>query len=52
MTEQVRHKLTDTLPTIKMKAVTASSRLFRSQRLLHNRQLAMLVYAPPAPHGE
>ena len=39
-------------PYIKGEAVTASSRLFRSLRLLHNRQLAVLVYAPPAPHGE
>lgn len=32
--------------------VTASSRLFRSLRLLHNRKLAVLVYALPASHRE
>ena len=42
--------LTQTRPhALKGKAVTASSRLFRSLRLLHNRQLAVLVYPPPAP---
>lgn len=40
------------LPHFKGKKVTASSRMFRSLRLLHNRQLAVLVYVPPAPHGE
>ena len=59
--EQVRHRLPDALrsigrrtrlPHFKGRAVTASSRLFRSLRLLHNRQLAVLVYSPPAPQGE
>ena len=40
------------LPHFKGKAVTVSSQLFRSLRLLHNCQLTVLVYAPPAPHGE
>ena len=40
------------LPAHKGKAVTASSRLFRSLRLLYNRQLAVLVHPPPAPQGE
>ena len=40
------------LPAHKGKAVTASSRLFRSLRLLHNRQLAVLVHPPPTPRGE
>ena len=45
--------LTQTRPhALKGKAVTASSRLFRSLRLLHNRQLAVLVRPPPAPRGE
>ena len=43
--------LTQTRPhALKGKAVTASSRLFRSLRLLHNRQLAVLV-SPPGPRG-
>ena len=42
--------LTQTRPNaLKVKAVTASSQLFRSLRLLHNRQLAVLVYPPPTP---
>ena len=49
VSEQVCHRLADALPAIKGKAVTASSRLFRSLRLLHNRQLAVLVGPPPAP---
>ena len=40
------------LPHFKEEAVTVSSQLFRSLRLLHNCQLTVLVYAPPAPHGE
>ena len=45
--------LTQTRPNaLKGKAVTVSSRLFRSLRLLHNRQLTVLVYSPPAPQGE
>ena len=36
----------------KGEAVTVSSRLFRALRPLHNRQLTVLVYPPPAPHGE
>lgn len=59
VSEQVCHRLADALRSIslrtrlshfKRKAITASSRLFRSLRLLHNRQLAMLVYPPP-PQG-
>lgn len=37
---------------IKGRAVTVSSRLFRSLRLLHNRQLTVLIYALPASHRE
>ena len=40
------------LPHFKEEAVTVSSQLLRSLRLLHNCQLTVLVYAPPAPHGE
>ena len=40
------------LPHFKRKAVTVSSRLFRSLRLLHNRQLTVLVYAPQSPEGK
>ena len=40
------------LPHFKGEAVTVSSQLFRSLRLLHNCQLTVLVYAPPAPLGE
>ena len=40
------------LPHFKGKAVTVSSRLFRSLRLLHNRQLTVLVYAPQSPEGK
>ena len=58
VSEQVCHRLADALRSIglrarlthlKGKAVTASSRLFRSLRLLHNRQLAVLIYPPPPP---
>ena len=58
VSEQVCHRLADALRSsglrarlthVKGKAVTASSRLFRSLRLLHNRQLAVLVYPPPPP---
>ena len=52
VSEQVCHRLADALPAIKGKAVTASSRLFRSLRLLHNRQLAVLVYPPWPPKGK
>ncbi len=52
VTERVRHRLTDALPAIKGKAVTVSSQLFRSLRLLHNCQLTVLVYALPASHRE
>jgi len=34
---------------MKGKEVTVSSRLFRSLRLLHNRQLTVLVLPPPPP---
>ena len=44
---QAAHKLADALPAMKGKEVTVSSRLFRSLRLLHNRQLAVLVNPPP-----
>ena len=40
------------LPHFKEEAVTVSRQLLRSLRLLHNCQLTVLVYAPPAPHGE
>ena len=43
-------KLTDALPAIKGKEVTVSSRMLRSLRLLHNRQLTVLVH-PPQPPG-
>ena len=36
-------------PQIKGKAVTVSSQLLRSLRLLHNCQLTVLVYPPPPP---
>lgn len=49
---QADYKLTDALPADKGKEVTVSSRLFRSLRLLHNRQLTVLVDTPPAPQGE
>ena len=52
VTKQVRHRLADALPAIKGKAVTASSRLSHSLRLLHNRQLAVLVCPPLSPQGE
>ena len=52
VSEQVCHRLADALPAIKGKAVTVSSRLFRSLRLLHNRQLTVLVYAPQSPEGK
>ena len=37
---------------VKKRIVTVSSRLFRSLRLLHNRQLTVLVYAPQSPEGK
>ena len=40
------------LPHFKGKAVTVSSQLFRSLRLLHNCQLTVLVYAPQSPEGK
>ena len=44
--------LTQTRPhALKGKAVTASSRLFRSLRLLHNCQLTVLVHPLPASPG-
>lgn len=49
-TRASRHRLADALPAIKGKAVTVSSQLFRALRPLHNCQLTVLVYAPPAPH--
>ena len=36
-------------PQIKGKAVTVSSQLLRSLRLLHNCQLTVLVFPPPPP---
>ncbi len=48
------HRLPDTprrASRIKGKKVTASSRLFRSLRLLHNRQLAVLVSHPQPLKG-
>ena len=66
VSEQVCHRLADALRSIghraarlltqtrtsalKRKAVTVSSQLFRSLRLLHNCQLTVLVY-PPQPPG-
>lgn len=49
VSEQVCHRLADALPAIKGKAVTVSSQLLRSLRLLHNCQLTVLVYPPPPP---
>ena len=40
------------LPHFKGKAVTVSSQLFRSLRLLHNCQLTVLVYPPWPPMGK
>ena len=37
---------------VKKRIVTVSSRLFRSLRLLHNRQLTVLVYAPQSLEGK
>ena len=68
MSEQVRHKLADALRSIgpraarlltqtrphahKRKAVTVSSQLLRSHRLLHNCQLTVLVYHPQPLKGK